>query len=81
MAQPMLIRKLTCVEDWDYISRSCVPSVTLFANMFGSVLGGIIVDKVGRRPTLLVSSFIALMAGSILGIGEFWINMGCYNMR
>ena len=63
LSYPLLMRKMTCSEKWDNIHRSLIPSVNLLANMIGSILGGIAIDKIGRRPVFIVSSLLAIIAG------------------
>lgn len=62
LSYPLLMRKLTCTEKWDNVYRSLIPSANLLANMIGSIVGGIAIDKIGRRPVFIVSSLLAIVA-------------------
>ena len=54
---------MTCTEEWGTIYQSVLPSANLLANMIGSIVGGIAIDKIGRRPVFIVSALLAIIAG------------------
>jgi len=62
LTYPVLLKKFTCIKKWDFISQSIIPAVPLFANTFGSIVGGIAVDKIGRRPVLIVGCFLVVLS-------------------
>ncbi|XP_063681661.1 uncharacterized protein LOC134816650 [Bolinopsis microptera] len=62
LSYPLLMRQLTCTEEWGTIYQSVLPSANLLANMIGSIVGGIAIDKIGRRPVFIVSALLAIVA-------------------
>ena len=63
LTYPLLLRKLTCNKNWSFFYETFLPSITLLANMLGSIIGGVFIDKLGRRPVFIIAALLALIAG------------------
>mmetsp|Transcript_22643 Transcript_22643/g.40747 ORF Transcript_22643/g.40747 Transcript_22643/m.40747 type:complete len:462 (-) Transcript_22643:865-2250(-) len=54
--------------------QEAVVSVAIAGAVFGSILGGVLADQTGRKPTILVSDFVFCLGALIMGFSP---NVSC----